>query len=121
MVDSLAAMRPRWISERPCSHPVLFATVLATWWPGRYLRVSTVETDLQWREKMVRLAEGTAVPPPPQFLTQVFSCRGALTGYTASVKSLQNPLYEREYAERSEAEQGHRQTVELLAAGKLRL
>ena len=121
MVDSFPIMRARWISERPCAHPVLFATVVASWWPGRYFRVSTVETDLQWRDKMVRLAEGTGTPPPPWFLTQVFSCRGVLTGYTAGVKSLRNPLFEREYAERSEAEQGHRQTVELLAAGKLRL
>jgi hypothetical protein len=114
-------MRCRWISERPCGYPVLFATVVASWWPGRYFRVSTVETDLQWREKMLRLAEGTRAAPPPQFLTQVFSCRGASTGYTPATKSLRNPLYEREYAERSEAEHGHRKTVELLAAGKLKL
>ena len=80
-----------------------------------------METDLEWREKMLRLAEGTGAAPPPHFLTQVFSCRGGLTGYTPATESLRHPLYELEYAERSEAEHGHRQTVELLASGKLRL
>jgi len=114
-------MRCRWISERPCSHPVVFATVVASWWPGRFYRISTVETDLQWREKMLRLAKETGAAPPPHFLTQVFYCRGASTGYTAATESLRNPLYEREYAERSEAQHGHKQTVELLATGKLRI
>jgi hypothetical protein len=114
-------MRARWVSERPCAPPVLAATVVARWWPGRYLRVSTVETDVQWRDKMLKLSGGTGTPPPPRCVTQVFSCRGVLAGYTASIKSLRNPLYEREYAERSEAEKGHREVVELLAAGKLKL
>ena len=114
-------MRARWVSERPCAPPVLAATVVASWWPGRYLRVSTVETDVQWRDKMLKLSEGTGTPPPPRCVTQIFSCRGVWAGYTASIKSLRNPLYEREYAEKSEAEKGHREIVELLAAGKLKL
>lgn len=114
-------MRARWVSERASSPPVLAATVVASWWPGRYLRVSTVETDIQWRDKMLKLSGGTGTRPPPRCLTQVFSCRGVLAGYTASIKSLRHPLYEREYAERSEAEKGHREVVELLAAGKLKL
>ncbi|HVM61239.1 MAG TPA: hypothetical protein VMV72_10265 [Verrucomicrobiae bacterium] len=113
-------MRARWVSERVCSPPVLFATVVASWWPGKFLRVSTVQTDIQWREKMIRMAEGKGTPPP-NFLTQVFRCRGALNSYTAGLGSLRNPLYEREYMEQSDAENGHRETVELLAAGKLRL
>jgi hypothetical protein len=44
-----------------------------------------------------------------------------LNSYTASISSLRHPLYEREYAEQSAAEKGHRETVELLAAGKLKL
>jgi len=80
-----------------------------------------VETDIQWRDKMIKLSAGTGAPPPPRCVTQVFYCRGVLAGYTASIKSLHNPLYEREYAERSEAEKGHREIVELLAAGKLKL
>jgi hypothetical protein len=114
-------MRARWISERAHSPPVLAATVVASWWPGRYLRVSTVETDIQWRDKMISLSKGTGAPPPPRCMTQIFSCRGILGGYTASTRSLRNPLYEREYAERSEAERGHREIVALLAAGKLKL
>jgi hypothetical protein len=114
-------MRARWVSERVCSPPVLFATVIASWWPGRFFRVSTVETDIQWREKMHKLSGDTGTSPPPCCLTQVFLCRGALASYTASINSLRHPLYEREYAEKSEAENGHRQTVELLAAGKLKL
>lgn len=94
---------------------------MASWWPGRFLRVSTVQTDIQWREKMLRLSEEEGTQPPPNFLTQVFRCRGVLAGYTASIRSLHNPLYEREYAERSEAETGHREIVDLLAAGKLKL
>lgn len=107
--------------ERPFATPVLAATVVASWWPGRYMRVSTVETDLKWREKMVKLSGGTGAPPPPLCVTQVFSCRGFWAGYTATIKSLRHPLYEREYTERSEAEKGHREIVELLASGKLKL
>jgi hypothetical protein len=114
-------MRARWVSERQCSPPVLAATVVARWMPGLYFRVSTVETDIKWRDKMLKLSEGTGAPPPPRCLTQVFLCRGFWGAYTASTKSLRNPLYEREYAERSEAEKGHREIVELLAAGKLKL
>jgi hypothetical protein len=114
-------MRARWVSERVCSPPVLFATVVASWWPGRFFRVSTVQTDIQWRDKMIKMAEGKGTEAPPNFLTQVFSCGGALASYTASTNSLRHPRYEREYAEKSEAEKGHRQTVELLAAGKLKL
>ena len=110
-------MRARWVSERAHSPPVLAATVVASWWPGRYFRVSTVETDLQWRDKMIKLSEGTGAPPPPQCVTQIFFCRGFWAGYTASTKSLRNPLYEREYARKSEAGTGHREIVELLAAG----
>jgi hypothetical protein len=113
-------MQARWVSDRPCSPPVLLATVVASWWPGRYFRVSTVETDVQWRDKMLKLSGETGTPPP-RYLTQVFSCGGVPTGYTASIKSLRNPLYEREYAERPEAEKGHREIVESLAAGKLKL
>ncbi|MGD1019942.1 MAG: hypothetical protein ABSA12_11570 [Verrucomicrobiia bacterium] len=113
-------MRARWVSERPFAPPVLAATVVASWWPGRYLRVSTVETDVQWRDKMLRLSAGTGAQPPPLCVTQVFVCRGVLASYTASVKSLRHPLYEREYADKSEAEKGHREIVELLAAGKLK-
>jgi len=112
-------MRARWVSERVCSPPVLYATVIASWRPGRFLRVSTVQTDLQWREKMIRMSEGKGTPP--NFLTQVFRCRGVLNGYTAGLNSLRSPLYEREYAEQSDAEQGHREIVELLAAGRLKL
>jgi hypothetical protein len=112
-------MRARWVSERPFATPVLAATVVASWWPGRYLRVSTVETDLKWRDKMLKLSGETGTPPP-LCVTQVFSCRGVWAGYTASIKSLRHPLYEREYAERSEAEKGHREIVQLLAAGKLK-
>ena len=113
-------MRARWVSERICSPPVLFATVVASWWPGKFYRVSTVQTDIQWRGKMIRLSEGKGTPPP-NYLTQVFRCRGVLTGYTATVKSLRNPLYEREYVEQNDAEKGHRETVQMLAAGKLKL
>lgn len=112
-------MRARWVLERPFAPPVLAATVLARWWPGRYFRVSTVETDLKWRDKMIKLSGETGTPPPC-YVTQVFSCRGVWAGYIASIKSLHHPLYEREYAERSEAEKGHREIVELLAAGKLK-
>ena len=112
-------MQARWVSERAHSPPVLAATVVASWWPGRYFRVSTVETDLKWRDKMLKLS-GEKGTPPPRCVTQVFSCRGVWAGYTASTRSLRNPLYEREYAERSDAEEGHREIVELLAAGKLK-
>jgi hypothetical protein len=114
-------MRARWVSERVCSPPVLFATVVASWWPGRFFRVSTVQTDIQWREKMIKMSEGKGTQAPPNFLTQVFRCRGAPASYTASVDSLRHPLYEREYGEEADAEKGHRQTVEFLAAGKLKL
>ena len=110
-------MRVRWVSERPHSPPVIAATVIAGWWSGKYLRVSTVECR---HETLAKLSK-VDCDPYYHYATQVFACGGADVDYIVGPKRMNDPLYQRRYAEKVQAEKGHRETVDVIASGRLRI
>lgn len=98
-------MRARWVLHNPSPEPdAIGQAVVASWWPGRFHLVSTVTVN-----NVLRKTES--------FVTQIFQCDsyGVVRGLDFS-----KPLFEKAYATRKEAELGHKLTVELFAAGKLR-
>ena len=108
-------MRPRWIWDDPEPDAARLAlTVIAHWWPGRYLLVSTVRLGGALTSPTTRLLSAlqtgtsyTDAPPLPEgFVTQVVRC-----DRYGIARSWDNPLFEREYATRQEAEIGHREAV----------
>jgi hypothetical protein len=97
-------------------------TQVASFLPGRFYLVSTIELDPSSPlSKLTRSLElGVAyndVPPGPgEFITQVFSCNKDML-----VESFDDPLFERKYSTLSQAKIGHNETVDLLSMGKLKL
>jgi hypothetical protein len=87
-------------------------TVIASWWPGQYGVVSTI--SVEGTSHLARLVSSLesgvpydeASPLPERFFTQVVAC-----DKHGVARSWDNPLFEREYATREEAEVGHRDTV----------
>jgi hypothetical protein len=110
-------MRARWVSERPHRPPVNAATVIAGWWPGKYLLVSTIECG---DEILAKLSKIDGDPDCP-YATQVFAYGGADVGYIVGPKRMNDPLYQRRYAGKVEAEKGHRETVDVIASGRLKI
>ena len=68
----------------------------------------------------VRVPIGTAVPRPGKFITQIFRCERLKGDRSGFARSDELPLFEREYSSLSEARAGHRETVDMLARGKLK-
>jgi hypothetical protein len=106
-------MRPRWIDDEPNPRPPrIGTTVIASWWPGRYLLVSTicVAGTSHLARLMSSLESGVPLdetsPLPERFVTQVVAC-----DKDGVAHSWDNPLFEREYATREEAEIGHKDTL----------
>ena len=107
---------PRSILDNPFDDPPerRMATIIAKWWPGRYLLVSTIpvggEIQSTTQRLLSALRTGTnfkdAPPLPETFLTQVVRCDKY--GIAAS---WDNPLFQKEYATLEEAKIGHQQTV----------
>ena len=116
-------MRARWVLE--VSNPELSTVgqaIVASWWPGKYYLVSTVMLDsaspLSRLTRSIETGKPDAEvePGPNVYVTQVIAC-----DREGGVKSFEDPLYEKEFSGLTEARGGHRSTVELLAAGRLRL
>jgi hypothetical protein len=106
-------MRPRWIDDDP--HPTpprIGTTVIASWWPGRYVLVSTifVEGTSPLARMVSSIKSGVpyneASPLRERFVTHVFAC-----DKHGIPRSWDDPLFERVYATREEAEVGHRDVV----------
>lgn len=101
---------------------------VASFWPWKYYYVSTVQLHLddpsEPLSQLARMARGmklgvsyNEVPPmPDKFITHVH--KGDRNQW---VKSFDDPLFEREYSNLSEARIGHNEVVELLSKGKLKL
>jgi hypothetical protein len=114
-----ASMRARWTEDinwdRP---PIVGQTIVASFWPGLYYLVATIELDSS--SPMSRLTQSLStgdayddvVPEPNGFMTDVVRCDKM--GFT---ESFENPLYEREYSDLDQAKLGHREIVELLSKG----
>jgi hypothetical protein len=105
------------VSERPHRPPVIAVTVIAGWWPGKYLRVSTIECR---DEILAKLSKINGDPYYP-YATQVFACGGADVDYIVGPKRMNDPLYQRRYTDKVEAEKGHRETVDVIASGRLKV
>jgi hypothetical protein len=73
--------------------------IIASWFPGRYYKVSTIEGS------------------PGEFVTQVAKCdkMGWVGDWIA------NTVYERDYKSHADAVRGHEDVVNLLQAGRLKL
>jgi hypothetical protein len=116
-------MRARWVLHNPSPEiPIIGQARVATWWPGRYYFVSTIQLDSS--SPLHRLTESIrqGVPyaeaslGPNTYVTQVFKCTK-----DGIVRSFKEPLYEREYSDLSAARAGHKRTVDLLEQGRLKL
>src|SRR5579872_1263770 len=112
-------MRARWVSEQPRPEPeTIGRAIIASWWPTTYYWLSTIRLDAD--SPTLRLAEAIRLNRPYEdvqlsaevYVTNVYRCSriGVIRG---------NPLYERQYGTSMEAQQGHRETLEKLAAGRL--
>lgn len=106
-------MRPRWIEDDPApKNGRIGTTVIARWWPGRYLLVSTIQLDGTSRLAQLTssletgLPFGKAPPLPERFVTQVFRC-----DKFGVARSFDHPLYEQEHATLSDAKVGHKDAV----------
>jgi hypothetical protein len=92
--------------------PSIGTTLIAKWWPGRYLLVSTIRLD--GTDDDARLISSLrtgctyedAPPLTDTFVTQVVRC-----SYLGIPASWSKPLYEKEYATLEEAKTGHRKAV----------
>ena len=118
-----ASMRARWTEDinwnRP---PIVGQTIVASFWPGRYYLVATIELDSPspmsrlTRSLSTGVAYNDVAPEANGFVTDVVRCDKM--GFT---RSFENPLYERDSSDLDQAKLGHREIVGLLSSGQLRL
>jgi hypothetical protein len=113
------SMRARWVSEQPRPEPeTIGRAIIASWWPMTYHWLSTIRLDADSPTLLVeairlnRRYEDVQLPTE-MYVTNVYRCNriGVIRG---------NPLYERQYENLVEAQQGHRETFEALVAGRLK-
>ena len=106
----------RWIWENPEPAPRLAHTIIASWWPGTYYMVGTLEyRAATGEEPMKKLIRSLDADQHDEYIVQVFKCnRSGLP------KNWECPYYEGSYQDRHKAIEAHREVVRLLASGKLR-
>lgn len=113
-------MRARWVSEQPQLEPeTIGRALIASWWPMTYYWLSTIRLDAD--SPTLRLAEAMRLNrryeevqvSVEMYVTDICRCsrNGAIRG---------RPLHERQYESLVEAQQGHRDTLEALVAGRLK-
>ena|ERR1022692_3065639 len=132
----MAGMKARWVLREgpdefglgPRAHDLatpmsLGSAIVATWWPGRYYRVSTIQLDTSSTAAKAVESLKTGVPlheiplKVTGYVTQVAKCdkMGWVGDWIA------NTLFERTYADAAEAQAGHNEVVDLLQKGRLKL
>jgi len=109
-------MHVRWAQnyyERP-ELPVVQQTLIASWLPWKYFFLSTVQFDAS-----SHLAKITGCPKTRDipgeiigYVTQMFRC-----DKNGIVRSINKPLFEREYSDLSKAIDGHKEVVKKFAKG----
>jgi hypothetical protein len=112
--------RIRWTQDLKLSGPGSIGhTIIATWWPGKYYLVMTIELDLN--SPLARLTRSIKDSPSKvipynevekvsnTFVTQIFKCDKS--GWVKE-HNPNSPLYEREYSEISQARLGHKETID---------
>jgi hypothetical protein len=93
-------MRARWVfRDEPYDAKNVGTAVIASWFPGRYYKISTIEG------------------PSSEYITQVAKCDKM--GWVGNW--LDNTVYEREYKDRADALRGHEDVLSSLTAGGLKL
>lgn len=118
-------MHARWVLEHPSPElPTVGQAIGASWWPGRYYWVSTVQLDpsnplmqLVAKSKSIMTGE-PMVPASEKFVTNVYRCDRE--GWVPE-KEYGQPLYERMYENLGAAKHGHAQAVALLTQGVLKM
>ena len=114
-------MRARWVLETPNPEtPSVGSAVVASWWPGRYYWISTIQLDPTSPLRRMTEALNTRRPydqvkVPDAYLTSVYRCKTNLGGIYG------DPLYQCEYATFSEAKEGHKKALLSLTNGSLKL
>jgi hypothetical protein len=115
-------MHARWVLNFPTPElPGIGRAIIASWWPGRYYVVSTVQLDsfspiaVLTRSLQQKVPFGKASPGPDKFITQVFK-----SDKDGMVASFDNPLYEQEYLDILAAQTGHKLVVSSLQQGRLK-
>jgi len=115
-------VKARWVSEDPAPNlPGIGRAVVASWIPGRFHLISTIESDgrslearfteaLQSGKNLEEVERGRQF-----FKTQIVRCD---KHGDHKPDAWFTPLYEREYQTREEARRGHKTIVALFAAGK---
>ena len=116
-------MRARWVSHNPRPElPTVGQTLVASFCPWRFYLVSTIRLDpSDPLSKLTRSLElgidYNKVPAgPDEYITQIFRCNKHMT-----IKSFDDPLFERQYSTLPQALIGHNETVDSLSKGTLRL
>ena len=95
-------MRALWVWHNPSvTHPVVAETWVASFWPWVFYHVQTIQLKAE----------------PDQFFTYI---KGTNT-FLWKKADCYDLLFEREYSKLLEAQIGHKETVDLLAKGKLKL
>lgn len=111
-------MRARWVLPYPVRDAIIGQALVATWWPWKYYFISTIELDhtspLQRLTNSITqgVPYGEAVAGQTTYLTNVFRC-----DKHGFVRDIEDRLYERAYADISEARKGHDEAVDLLQLG----
>ena len=119
-------MKARWVVRQGPDEGFgavsLGTAIIASWWPRRYYKVSTIQLDTSSIAAKALESLKTAVPlrdvpfKVTGYVSQVVKCdRNGFAG------RWDNPLYEREYSDASQARAGHEKIVSLLEKGRLTL
>lgn len=116
-------MRARWVSQRPSPViPIVGQAIIASFFPGRFFCVSTIQLDASsplsklTRSIKLKVPYNDIPPEPDDFVTQIFRC-----DKHGWVKSVEHPLFEKNYSNLLQARDGHNEAVVLLSQGKLKL
>jgi len=74
-------MKARWVLHYPAPElPGIGMAIVASWWPGRFYKVSTVQLDSAapiaelTRSLEQHVPFGQATPAPAKYITQVLKC-----------------------------------------------
>jgi hypothetical protein len=110
-------MKARWIFEDPDPPGGIGMAIVASWVPGRFHKISTIEfTGESAMEKLTEsLRSGKKAERGRQFFkTQIAKCdkHGFVGG------SWSSPVYQKEYETLEAAKEGHKIIVALFGAGK---
>jgi hypothetical protein len=114
-------MRARWTDRwENANANIVGQAVVASWWPGRYYFVSTIQADSNSPLRRVTESIASGKPfedvlsAPEACVTTI--CRCSKVGFVRD-SQWDRPLFQREYSTLTEAQKGHGLTLVLLEHG----